>query len=192
MGRDFTNRPRKRPRKKEWWEERYCKFRVYHSEEFSYLVHFSFVGHPTIWAYCPRCWGLRNPGHFDTLFFRGALQSMKKPLPQSAPRPSLAASVDDLVERFPTLADFLASTCYDGDPPGTRCTGTLLVFAQDGSWKACLRDRQESRCLWVASLSLFELFTVLEAALSDPAAVWRYDRMDGHEQAKRIPPKKKT
>lgn len=110
---------------------------------------------------------------------------MKKPDREMGATPSLAAPVDDLIELFPLFADQMASTCYDGDPPGTRATSTLLAFCDAGCWKVCLRDRQEQRCLWVAASSYLDLVSVLEAALADPVAVWRDDRASGAETAKR-------
>lgn len=115
---------------------------------------------------------------------------MKKPVHQIPQRGAFAANIDDLIERFPLLAEQLAATAYEGDAPGSRATATLLIFAQDLSWKAVLRDRQEQRALWVSCLTLMDLFAVLESALGDPAAVWRDDRVSGAAEAKRQKPGK--
>lgn len=113
---------------------------------------------------------------------------MKKPAVGPSLRPSLAASPDYLVERWPTLADMLCATAYEGDMPGSRMVATLLLFAQEGLWKACLADRQENRCLWLSTLQFGELFTALEEALCSADTVWREDRNRGAEQARRQKP----
>jgi hypothetical protein len=116
---------------------------------------------------------------------------MKRPVTASGSGPLRAAPVDETLATFPVLADYLTSLFYDGDPPVPRETATLLLFAQDGSFRACLRDRAERRCLWVATPSWADLLTVLELGLSDENAVWREDRLSGAETAKRIPPSRK-
>ena len=110
---------------------------------------------------------------------------MKKPLNHAVHTGKDAAALDGLVESFPTICEFLTSTAYDGEAAGTRQTSTLLVFAQDGAWKACLRDRQEGRCMWVAAAVWNDLLPVLEDALANGSGVWRDDRAAGHETAKR-------
>jgi len=149
------------------------------------LLHYPRWGAPVhLLAWCPEDWGFTTPSHFG-FFFPLPVFPMKKPVSAPTGRGTLSAQVDDLVERFPCLAEHLAANAYDGEPAGTRATSTLLVFAQDGSWKGCLRDRQEGRCLWVASPTFFDLFGVLEDALANGAAVWRDDRMGGAPEAKR-------
>lgn len=190
MGRDFSNRRKKRRRERRWWDEPGRVMRVYHCSEFSYLIHFPRWMAPFVVTLAPRSWGLLHPGHFYSLFPDTPRPPMKKPVKQATPGGSYAAPIDDILDRFPLLAEQLTATAYDGDPPGTRQTATLLLFGQDGSWKACLRDRQEQRTLWVAVHSLLNAFEALENALGDPEAVWREDRMSGAPEAKRQNPKK--
>jgi len=110
---------------------------------------------------------------------------MKKPVQGTTQTGKDAASLEGLLDRFPVLCEFLTSTAYDGDVAGTRQTATLLIFAQDGAWKACLRDRQEARAMWVAAALWDDLLPVLEDALSNNSGVWRDDRASGAETAKR-------
>lgn len=110
---------------------------------------------------------------------------MKKPVQSQTHTGKDAASIEGLIDRHPVLCDFLVSTAYDGDAAGTRQTATLLIFAQDGAWKACLRDRQEGRCQWVAAALFGDLLDVLEDALASGSGIWRDDRAAGHETAKR-------
>jgi hypothetical protein len=88
---------------------------------------------------------------------------------------------------YPTLYDYLTATCYDDDPKQPRVTSTLLVFGQDGCWKANLRDRSEGLCAWFAAPQFTELLGGLERELTDDHVVWRLDRAAGHELASRKP-----
>jgi len=103
-----------------------------------------------------------------------------------------AAADSELVERCPTLFDYLTATCYEQDPNQPRTTSTLTLFAQDGVWKANLRDRSEGCCLWVASPTLLGLLDILEAELNGATAVWRLDRLAGAAEASRRPIRKSS
>lgn len=100
----------------------------------------------------------------------------------------VAASAGDLAPLAPLLAERLVNLNYDDGSP--RQTDTLLVFAQDGVWKAALRDRDTRLCLWASSPVLIDLVEVIEALLGDPAAVWRADRAAGAAEASRQKPRK--
>lgn len=101
---------------------------------------------------------------------------------------AVAADAEPLAEQYPNLAERLTEQVFsDGQP---RKVDTCLIFAQDGAWKACLRDREEGVCLWVTTGSLLDLLDVLEAALKDPHAVWRADRTQGAPEATRKKPGK--
>ncbi len=115
---------------------------------------------------------------------------MKKPVQQTTERAVYAALLDGIIDRFPALAEMLTATAYDGDAPGTRQTATLMIFAQDGAWKACLRDRQEQRCAWVAAALFDDLLAVLNDGLVGGGIVWRDDRASGAETARRQKPGK--
>lgn len=101
-----------------------------------------------------------------------------------------AAPVDDLADQLLLLAEHLACVQWDGEPVGSRQTGSLLIFPQDGVWKARLVDKNTSRCLWIACSSLLDVFQATESALADPNAQWRLDRAAGHPQASRVKPGK--
>lgn len=88
-------------------------------------------------------------------------------------------------EDVPLLVEYLSATTYDDGTP--RQTSTLLLMAQDGAWKACLRDREQGMCLWVAAPSFGALIGVVEASLGLPDAPWRLDRASGHPTASRQP-----
>lgn len=116
--------------------------------------------------------------------WRAVDELMKKPTKGETSRPGApAAAPGSLRLRHPGLSEHLTATAYEDGTP--RQTSTVLIFAAEGVWKATLRDREEGRCLWVAADSFDELWTVLEASVNDPAAVWRDDRLSGADTAKR-------
>lgn len=88
-----------------------------------------------------------------------------------------------LAKRCPALAAHLCQSLWDDGSP--RQTSTLSVFTGDGAWKACLRDRENHLCLWVAATSFDRLTGALETALGDENTVWRHDRQVPGETASR-------
>lgn len=109
---------------------------------------------------------------------------MKRPSKPGEHMPSgVAAPPGNLAETHPNLSEHLTATQYEDGSP--RQTSTILAFAQDGLWKACLRDREEGRCLWVAASAYELLIDALEAMLCDPEAIWRDDRLSGQQSASR-------
>lgn len=174
-----------RPPHPPWWHN-WPQLRIYRGIDTAHVIRYERWGtHCLVW-WCPACWAaIPYPLNFATEM-AGDLR-MKRPTSAPGAPGGKAAPADDLAALFPLLAEHLTSTSYDDDPPTARQTSTLLIFAQDGSYRACLRDRQEQRCLWIAAREWGELLPVLEEALGDPDAVWRDDRLSGHETAKRHP-----
>lgn len=52
-------------------------------------------------------------------------------------------------------------------------TGTVLVFAEDGKWKACLNDRDGGYYAFASSDSLVGLVEALERGLKGGGLDWR-------------------
>lgn len=117
---------------------------------------------------------------------------MKKRAKKGEGLSTRSAADDEFRGQYPTLFDYLTATCYDDDPKQPRITATLLLFGQDGCWKACLRDRAECCCAWAAGPSITELFGVLERELADDTVVWRLDRLSGAPEATRKPRSKSS
>lgn len=83
----------------------------------------------------------------------------------------------DLKERAPTLGHFL---CDGAWPDGSiRQTSSLVVFVQDGMFKACLGDKDSNTSLWASSRSFDELLESLECRLTDEQPDWRRSRPKG-------------
>ena len=137
-------------------------------------------------TWCPSCWTF---GH-DWTCLKGELELsayMKKREKKNAGATFRAAVDEQFATDYPTLYDYLTATCYDDDRSQPRVVSTLLIFGQDGCWKACLRDRTEGCCCWCAAPSVLELLGVLDRELADGTAVWREDRLSGAPEARRKP-----
>jgi hypothetical protein len=69
------------------------------------------------------------------------------------------------------LLEHLTETQYsDGSE---RQTSTLLLFVEDGLWKARLADRAAGEQLWLSGATLGQLMDTLEDALTTGNADWR-------------------
>lgn len=187
----MSRKKRKQPHPP-WWKNPWNRWEVYNSYETSYLMYFPVYGFPVIVHAVPLSWGLVDPGEFWLAGLTWEESRVKRPHKTVPGSSSWAASIDDLVEKYPALAEMLSSTHYEDEVPGSRRTATCLIFAQDGVWKACLSDRHEQRALWVSAASLLEIFAVLEDALGSDGAVWRDDRVQGAETSRRQNPSKRS
>jgi len=157
--------------------------------EWSLLLHYPFIGPPTVVRRVPRSLGLTTwwdfvkTGHVE-------LRAMKRPEQPGDRVDAWAACIDDILDRYPLVAEYLAATNYDGEPPGTRLPCSLLVFPQDGWWKTRLVDKNVGKCLWTTCSSLLDIWEALQLKLASPDPGWRLDRQAGHAQANREPKKK--
>lgn len=85
-----------------------------------------------------------------------------------------SASSDELTDRLPTFLDFVTLVRWpEGD---LRTTGTVLLFCEDGLWKASLHDRDGARTVFVSAGGLLELLSVCDEALAAQGTPWRPDR----------------
>ncbi len=75
---------------------------------------------------------------------------------------------EDLGERWPALADFL---CASVGPGGEYRQGAAItLFARDGSFKLCLKDKQLKITIWSEGDSVKAAIDGLEAQLLKPGA----------------------
>lgn len=91
----------------------------------------------------------------------------------SSPRgPSGSAAVPaEELTRWPALLEFLTATAWpDGE---ARQTGSLLVFVDEGTLKACLNDRSQGSVAFVTGRGLADLCDVAEASLQTDSLDWR-------------------
>lgn len=101
-----------------------------------------------------------------------------KPTPSSgASRPASKVVPDDFAKKHPALWEYLTVDSYDD---GTaREVATLLLFTEDGLFKACLNDRATSRTCWMSATTVGGLLGLLEEALQGDNAEWRTKREGG-------------
>lgn len=84
----------------------------------------------------------------------------------------IPASTDgEIGKKFPTLAAFLTETQWDGGSP--RVPASLMIFTQDGMWKAMLNDRDCGRVAFVSKNEFTALFQALEKGLATDGLDWR-------------------
>lgn len=103
----------------------------------------------------------------------------KKPLPTGIPVGGTGKfpTPNCLAERSPTLGHFLCDECWpDGE---ARQRSTLVVFVEDGTFKACLSDKDSGTSLWASCKSFDDLLEALEARLTDDRPDWRKARKKG-------------
>jgi len=90
------------------------------------------------------------------------------------------ASDREFCERFPSLADFLHLAAWpDGD---RRETGTMLVFVEDGLWKACLNDRDGDCYAFLSAESFEGLLSSADGGLGGNSVEWRYRANKGRKR----------
>lgn len=85
-----------------------------------------------------------------------------------------------LLTDYPTLLEFLTLRMWEDGSP--RQPGTLLIFVDSGTWKACLKDKNGPRVCFVSSSDLDMLFLTVEDGLSQDNLDWRADRPQGGQR----------
>jgi hypothetical protein len=96
-----------------------------------------------------------------------------------APVGDVAALDASISAVSPTLVEWLTTLKWEnGDK---RQTGTVMVLAEDGVWKAWLHDR-DGRCSgWLSAGSLFDLLVAIEEGLVNNSVNWRADKAPGRK-----------
>jgi hypothetical protein len=84
---------------------------------------------------------------------------------------SHAATDKEFAKDHPAICEFM--TLRKDDSGTIRKTSSLLIFCEDGQWKACLSEREEELTLWASADSLAGLLEALEATLQSPTPQWR-------------------
>lgn len=76
-----------------------------------------------------------------------------------------------VLAKRPALAEFLSNGQFDDG--SVRPLPTLLLFIEEGLWKACLRDKAEQEVAWTSDLTLAGLLDALERGLAEHSLDWR-------------------
>jgi hypothetical protein len=81
---------------------------------------------------------------------------------------------------LPALVEFLASTSYGTGE--ARQTGTMLVFRDQGRWKACLNDRDQGLVAFLTVDELVDLALTVDLAIQGGKLDWRASRARGERR----------
>lgn len=93
-------------------------------------------------------------------------------------QPNEPAAQDGVVGlRFPATVEWL--TVRQWEDGSKRQTGTVMVLAEDGVWKAWLHDRDGARSCWLSAGGLIDLAALIELTLETGEGSWRPDRSGG-------------
>jgi len=88
--------------------------------------------------------------------------------------PCTTAPDGELQATCPALEEFLRET--ELSPGKGRKTGTILLFTEGGSWKACLADRELGLVAFVAGASFRDVLGSAEGLLEGSDGDWRPTR----------------
>jgi len=102
--------------------------------------------------------------------------SMAMTRPKSNPKEVAGSQVLDevLKEVWPDLHAFLTEMLWDDNKK--RITGTILLFCEDGLWKARLNDRDAKVTGWVSGESYEGLMEGVDRAIGNGSIQWRADK----------------
>lgn len=124
---------------------------------------------------CDECMadGVGVPPFSLASIFLEVHMSIRDLLGRAPQRGNTVQSQDEhLAQRCPRLFELMTSReALDGKEPRQVCT--LTIVAEDGVWKAGLRERDCQMSLWISAATCREVFDGLEKALSRDPIEWR-------------------
>lgn len=83
-------------------------------------------------------------------------------------------------KKFPTLFAFLTETAWEGGD--SREPGSVLIFTQEGSWKAMIKDKDSGQIAFVTKGTHKTLLEALERGLAEDKLDWREDAFKGKKK----------
>lgn len=93
---------------------------------------------------------------------------------EAAASDGFAAKDPDVAKWAGTLVEFLTQLTW-GDL-GKRKTGTVMVLAENGIWKAWVHDRDGKRAAWVSGGTLLDLVDTIDYGLANDTLTWKDDQ----------------
>jgi len=101
----------------------------------------------------------------------------KDSLPAAGSGPDAMVADPVFSKKYPTLWAYMSQTKWED---GTdRLPAGIMVFLQDGIFKARFTENETGKLLWIAAPSIFGVLEALEMALNVPQPDWRNDRRAG-------------
>ncbi len=79
-----------------------------------------------------------------------------------------------MAAQAPALTEFLTAMVWEDQKP--RETGTVMLVAEGGGWKAWVHDRDAKRSVWLSASTVLDLLVVVEETLISGAGQWRPDK----------------
>jgi hypothetical protein len=94
--------------------------------------------------------------------------------PTGSSQDSLPCDAGEWGKKYPTLTEFLTLRIWEDG--AARLCGTVLLFVDLGTWKACLHDKDAAASSFVSAKTPGELLTAVEKGLVGDTLDWRADR----------------
>lgn len=88
-----------------------------------------------------------------------------------------AASDESFEKQWPAIFEYLTKLRVKKDVE--RRTSTMLIFCEDGLWKACVNDRENDETAFWSAPSYEELLTAVESDLAVGQGEWRHRSKPG-------------
>jgi len=77
----------------------------------------------------------------------------------------------EFARQYPALHEYMTADVY---PSGeSRQRSTVSIFVEDGTWKACLNEKEQGLVLFVAEDRFGTLVEALELLLQEDSVPWR-------------------
>lgn len=105
--------------------------------------------------------------------FEAADMAMKRPDAEATPQAGQPLQDEVFSGFYPTLFSHMSETRWDDGKP--RKTTTLLVFVENGKWKAHVNDRDGRRGFWVSADAWEQLLESADEAIDSVSTEWRKD-----------------
>lgn len=86
---------------------------------------------------------------------------------------SVAPGDQEFEKKYPTLFAFLTDAKWSSGE--TRETGSVLIFTQEGQWKAMIKDKDSGCIAFVTKNTFKTLLDALERGLAEEKLDWRQD-----------------
>jgi hypothetical protein len=133
--------------------------------------------------------GFFVPNHYaafaDGIMWRDWIMSLlRRPSVSSKPGVADGPSYDpEFAAKWPGLHEYLTALVWPSG--GERKTSTLLIFAEQGTFKACLNERDSLCTLWAAASSVEGVLGALETLLEQEQPPWRESSQGGGTKRKK-------
>lgn len=121
--------------------------------------------------------GWTQPGYCPRRLERWRMaidERLRRKVSPNDPAGTGAAPPDsDFEKKYPLLWQFLTETRWDEKTP--RETGSVLIFVQEGVWKAMVKDKDSGEIAFVSKNTFKTLMEAIERGFVEEKLDWRQD-----------------